>query len=69
MLTRRELRGAVRRVIAGIADLPANWSAALEDFLDAFADTRLTPEAVAGMPLFGPLFGRETIYLCFEKTK
>ena len=63
------VEGAIRRIIAGIADLTANCSAALEEFLDAFADPRLTPEAVAGMPLFGPLFGRETIYLCFEKTK
>ena len=26
-----------------------------------------TPEDVAGLPHFGPLFGRETIYLSFEK--
>jgi 2-polyprenyl-3-methyl-5-hydroxy-6-metoxy-1,4-benzoquinol methylase len=62
-----EVEAAVRRVIAGMADLPANWSAALEEFLDAFADPQLTPDAVAGLPLFGPLFGRETIYLSFEK--
>ncbi len=58
---------AVRRVLNGIADLPAVWSAALDEFLDAFADPRLTSETVADMPLFGPLFGRETIYLSFEK--
>jgi SAM-dependent methyltransferase len=58
---------AVRRVLAGMADLPANWSAAIDEFLDAFADPRLSPESVAGLPLFGPLFGRETIYLSFEK--
>jgi 2-polyprenyl-3-methyl-5-hydroxy-6-metoxy-1,4-benzoquinol methylase len=62
-----EVEAAVRRVVAGMADLPANWSAALEEFLDTFADPQLTPEAVAGLPLFGPLFGRETIYLSFEK--
>jgi 2-polyprenyl-3-methyl-5-hydroxy-6-metoxy-1,4-benzoquinol methylase len=61
------VESAVRRVIAGMADLPPNWPAALEEFLDAFADSRLTPEAVAGLPLFGPLFGRETVYLCFER--
>jgi SAM-dependent methyltransferase len=61
------VEGAVRRVIAGISDLPASWSAALEEFLDAFADPRLTSDAVADLPLFGPLFGRETIYLSFEK--
>jgi len=58
---------ATRRVIAGIGDLPANWSAALEEFLDAFADPQLTPEAVSDLSLFGPLFGRETIYLSFER--
>jgi 2-polyprenyl-3-methyl-5-hydroxy-6-metoxy-1,4-benzoquinol methylase len=58
---------AVRRVMAGMSDLPANWSAAMDEFLDAFADPRLTPETVAELPLFGPLFGRETIYLSFEK--
>jgi SAM-dependent methyltransferase len=62
-----DVEGAVRRVIAGMADLPANWSAALEEFLDAFADPRISPEAVADLPVFGPLFGRETIYLSFEK--
>jgi len=58
---------AVRRVLAGIADLPTLWAAALDEFLDAFSEPRLTPEDVAGMTRFGPLFGRETIYLSFEK--
>lgn len=62
-----EVEAAVRRVVGGMGDLPANWSAALEEFLDSFADPQLTPDAVAGLPLFGPLFGRETIYLSFEK--
>jgi hypothetical protein len=62
-----EVETAVRRVLIGMTDLPAGWSAALEEFLDAFANPQLTPEAVADMPLFGPLFGRETIYLSFEK--
>ena len=62
-----DVEAAVRRVNAGIADLPAAWSAALDEFLDAFAQPRLTPEAVAELPRFGPLFGRETIYLSFEK--
>jgi SAM-dependent methyltransferase len=57
----------VRRATAGMSDLPAAWSGALDEFLDAFADPRLTPESVADMPHFGPLFGRETIYLSFEK--
>jgi hypothetical protein len=57
----------VHRVIAGIGDLPPNWSAALDEFLDAFAEPHLTAESVASMPLFGPHFGRETIYLSFEK--
>ena len=61
------VEAAVRRVMTGMADLPANWSAALDEFLDAFADPQLTPETVAELPLFGPLFGRETIYLSFEK--
>jgi SAM-dependent methyltransferase len=56
-----------RRVIAGIADLPASWTAALDEFLDAFAEPGLTSEVVAELPRFGPLFGRETIYLSFEK--
>jgi SAM-dependent methyltransferase len=58
---------AVRRMIAGIADLPTAWSAGLDEFLDAFAEPGLSPEAVAALPRFGPLFGRETIYLSFEK--
>jgi 2-polyprenyl-3-methyl-5-hydroxy-6-metoxy-1,4-benzoquinol methylase len=58
---------SARRVIGGIGDLPANWSAALEEFLDAFADPQLTPEVVSELSLFGPLFGRETIYLSFER--
>jgi hypothetical protein len=61
------VEAAARRVIAGIADLPAEWSTALHEFLDAFAQPRLTPEDVAALPRFGPLFGRETIYLSFEK--
>ena len=32
------VEAAVRRVMAGMADLPANWSAAFDEFLDAFAD-------------------------------
>jgi SAM-dependent methyltransferase len=61
------VEAAVRRVMTGMGDLPAAWSAALDEFLDALADPHLTPDAVAAMPLFGPLFGRETIYLSFEK--
>ena len=61
------IESAVRRVMAGMNDLPGHWTAALDEFLDAFSTPRLTPEAVAVMPLFGPLFGRETIYLSFEK--
>lgn len=62
-----EVERAVRRVLVGMTDLPANWTAALDEFLDAFADPQLSPESVAELPLFGPLFGRETIYLSFEK--
>ena len=62
-----DVEAAVRRVIGGIADLPACWSAALDEFLDTFAQPSLTAEEVARMPHFGPLFGRETIYLSFEK--
>jgi hypothetical protein len=39
----------------------------MDEFQDAFASPRLTPEVVADMSLFGPLFGRETIYLSFER--
>jgi ubiquinone/menaquinone biosynthesis C-methylase UbiE len=58
---------AVRRVLGGIGDLPAAWSVAFDEFLDAFAQPRLTPETVAELTQFGSLFGRETIYLSFEK--
>jgi len=58
---------AVRKLIAGIADLPATYRTALDEFLDAFAEPDLTPEPVAAMSHFGPLFGRETLYLSFEK--
>lgn len=61
------VEAAVRKLLTGIADLPAAYSAALDEFLDAFAAPRITPEDVAGLPHFGPLFGRETIYLSFEK--
>jgi hypothetical protein len=61
------VEAAARQVIAGIGDLPREWSAALDEFLDAFAQPDLSPEAVAELPRFGPLFGRETIYLSFEK--
>jgi len=62
-----EIDAAVRSAMTGMTDLPANWSAALDEFLDAFADPHLTADSVAAMDLFGPLFGRETIYLSFEK--
>ncbi|MBA4186963.1 MAG: hypothetical protein C0467_02990 [Planctomycetaceae bacterium] len=58
---------AVRKLIAGIADLPTTYRSALDEFLDAFAEPRLTPETVASMSHFGTLFGRETLYLSFEK--
>lgn len=61
------VEAAVRRLEEGIADLPPAWSAAIDEFLDAFADPLVSPEAVAALPHFGPLFGRETIYLSFEK--
>jgi SAM-dependent methyltransferase len=62
-----ELETAVRRVLISIGDLPATCSAAIDEFLDAFAAPDLTPEAVAELPHFGALFGRETLYLSFEK--
>jgi SAM-dependent methyltransferase len=61
------VEAAVRRVTAAGSDLPPAYSAALDEFLDAFAEPRLTPESVAGLEHLGPLFGRETIYLSFEK--
>ena len=61
------VQAAARQVIAGIGDLPSEWSTALNEFLNAFAQPDLTPEDVAELPHFGPLFGRETIYLSFEK--
>ncbi len=63
-----DVETAVRKVIAGIADLPTNYTSALDEFLDAFAAPHLTPEMVADMPHFGSLFGRETLYMSFEKT-
>lgn len=62
-----ELETAVRRVLISIGDLPAACSAAIDEFLDAFAAPDLTPEAVAELPHFRSLFGRETLYLSFEK--
>ena len=62
-----ELETAVRRVLISIGDLPATCSAAIDEFLDAFATPDLAPEAVAELPHFGALFGRETLYLSFEK--
>jgi len=62
-----EVELTVRKLIAGISDLPTTYSAALNEFLDAFAEPRLTPETVAAMSHFGPLFGRETLFLSFEK--
>ncbi|MCE9563656.1 MAG: class I SAM-dependent methyltransferase [Planctomycetes bacterium] len=62
-----EVELTVRKLIAGICDLPTAYSSALNEFLDAFAEPRLTAETVAELPHFGPLFGRETVYLSFEK--
>jgi 2-polyprenyl-3-methyl-5-hydroxy-6-metoxy-1,4-benzoquinol methylase len=63
----RALVDSVQRVLAGMTDLPGEWSAALGEFLDVFADTNLTPDRVAGMERFCGLFGRETVYLSLEK--
>jgi SAM-dependent methyltransferase len=60
---------AVRRVRDGMADLPGEWSAAIGEFLEVFADVNPTPARVAGMPRFGGLFGRETVYLSLEKVR
>ena len=60
-----EVETAVRRVLDVSRDLPT--ASALDEFLDAFADPRLTPESVAELPRFGSLFGRETLYLSLEK--
>lgn len=65
----RAVVDSVRRVVAGITDLPGEWSAALGEFLDVFAATNLTPQRVAGMEQFGGLFGRETVYLSLEKVR
>ncbi|MFO0823450.1 MAG: class I SAM-dependent methyltransferase [Gemmataceae bacterium] len=62
-----DVEAAVRRVLDVSRDLPAATILALDEFLDAFADPRLTPETVAELPRFGSLFGRETLYLSFEK--
>jgi hypothetical protein len=61
------VEAAVRRVLNGISDLPVSSASALYEFLDTFAQPNLTPEDVAAMRYLGPLFGRETIYLSFEK--
>lgn len=63
----QDVDDAVRRVLAGIGDLPASYSTAFDEFLDVFTNPELTPEMVATLPHFGPLFGRETLYLSFEK--
>jgi 2-polyprenyl-3-methyl-5-hydroxy-6-metoxy-1,4-benzoquinol methylase len=65
----RAVVDSVRRVLAGITDLPGGWSAALSEFLDVFAAADLTPDRVAGMERFGGLFGRETVYLSLEKVR
>jgi SAM-dependent methyltransferase len=56
---------AVRRVLAGLADLPAEWAESLTEFLAVFADP--TPTRVARMGPFAGLFGRETVYVSLEK--
>lgn len=63
----RAVVDAVKRVQAGMTDLPGEWSAALGEFLDVFARPDLTPERVAGLERFGGLFGRETVYVSLER--
>jgi 2-polyprenyl-3-methyl-5-hydroxy-6-metoxy-1,4-benzoquinol methylase len=65
----RAVADSVERVLAGMTNLPGEWSAALAEFLEAFADPGLTPDRVAGMGQFGALFGRETVYLSLERVR
>lgn len=58
---------AVRQVADRVGDLGTDLSEALDEFLAAFTAADLTPEDVAALPRFGPLFGRETVYVAFEK--
>jgi predicted O-methyltransferase YrrM len=62
-----DVEAAVHKVLTGIRDLPASAFSALHEFLDTFAQPDLTPDEVATMSHLAPLFGRETIYLSFEK--
>lgn len=68
-----ELRAAVevevRRVLANLTDLPAEWGQAVAEFLAAFKQPTLTPSDVASMPEFSRLFGRETVYVSLERTR
>lgn len=58
---------AVTRVRSALGDLNPEWIAALDEFQSAFRDPNLTPAAVAKMPHFAGLFGRETVYVSLEK--
>lgn len=62
------VEAGVGRVREAVSDLPAEWTAALDEFLAAFRSPTLTPARVAGMSAFAPLFGRETAYVSLEKT-
>ncbi|MFO0803448.1 MAG: class I SAM-dependent methyltransferase [Gemmataceae bacterium] len=65
----RTVGAAVRRVLSCMTDLPGSWSRALNEFLLTFEDARANAEQVAGLEHFGPLFGRETVYVSFERTR
>jgi hypothetical protein len=58
---------SVRRIVAKLSDLPPQWSQALHEFLQVFGESNPTPARVAGMKQFGSLFGRETVYVSFER--
>jgi SAM-dependent methyltransferase len=63
----RQVRAALARVEASIADLPDDLRTALAECGDLIGREALTADAVAGMQSFGRLFGRETLYLSLEK--
>ncbi len=58
---------AITRVKNTIDDLPKSYGQSIDEFLYAFSHDDISPHLIANLAEFSQMFGRETIYLSFEK--
>jgi 2-polyprenyl-3-methyl-5-hydroxy-6-metoxy-1,4-benzoquinol methylase len=63
----RAVMGQVEEIRLLMADLPGEWTDALAEFNDVFGDPDCNEDRIAGMEYFGSMFGRETMYVSWEK--